>query len=117
MAHILVIAPIVLPCYLVALKKATGVRLATLGKAVVGPLVAALLAALAAKGAASQFTDPFVQLAAGVAVGGLIYALAIAPQGLALLNEKQSARLRAVPFFGTYERAVRVAKERISSGS
>src|SRR5439155_23009262 len=46
LAHIVVIAPLVLPCYLVALKRATGIRIAVLGRAILSPLVAAALAAL-----------------------------------------------------------------------
>jgi PST family polysaccharide transporter len=71
-AHILVIGPLVLPIYLFALKRATGIRLTMLGKAVLPPLLAASAAALAARGAASQFATPSVELVTGLAVGGLV---------------------------------------------
>jgi PST family polysaccharide transporter len=110
MAHVAVIAPLVLPCYLVALKRATGVRIATLGKAVLPPLLAAVVAAVAAKGVASQFADPLVQVAAGGAVGALIYAVAVAPVGMALLSEEQTARLRALRLFRIYDSAAQLVR-------
>jgi PST family polysaccharide transporter len=117
MAHIAIIVPLVLPCYLIALKRATGVRIPMLGKAFFPPLVAASVAALGAKGVASQFADPLLQLLAGVAVGVLIYAIAAAPQVFAMLNEGQMARLRTVPLFRGYEKAVRMARLPASSVS
>ena len=45
-AHIVIIGPIVLPCYLIALKRATGVRVGLLAKAAFPPLAAAAAAAL-----------------------------------------------------------------------
>ena len=44
-AHIVIIGPIVLPCYLIALKRATGVRVGLLAKAAFPPLAAAAAAA------------------------------------------------------------------------
>ena len=61
-AHVAVIIPIVLPSYLLALKRATGVRLAALGKAALPAILASSAAALAARGAASQLSSPLAQL-------------------------------------------------------
>jgi len=103
MAHIVVIGPLVLPSYLFALRKAGGIRFSALGKAVFPPLIAASAAALAARGAASQFTSPLLQLVTGLTAGGLIYAVAAAPQAVALLGQKQSEKLRALRLFRLYE--------------
>ncbi len=91
-AHVVVIGPIVLPCYLFALKRVTGISFAALAKAALPALLAALVAAGAAKAAASQFGDPLAQLTAGLAAGGLIFALAAAPQAIALIGLGQKNR-------------------------
>jgi len=82
-AHVAVIVPIVLPTYLLAVKRVTGIRLAPLGKAVLPALLASLAAALAARGAASQFNNPLAQLIAGLAAGGMIYVIAAGRQAIA----------------------------------
>ena len=110
MAHIAVILPLVLPSYLFVLKRATGVRLTTLAKAVLPPLLAALAAALAARVTAAQFADPVVQLITGLAAGGLIYAVVAAPQGAALLSQEQSAKLQRLRIFRFYDAAARVVR-------
>jgi lipopolysaccharide exporter len=110
MAHIAVIGPLVLPSYLFALRKAVGVRFTALGKAVFPPLLAASAAALAARSAASQFASPSAQLVSGLAAGGLIYVVAAAPQALALLGEKHSEKLRALPLFRLYETVARTVR-------
>ena len=69
-AHIVVIGPLVLPSYLFVLKRATGVHFTALGKAVLPPLLAASVAALAARVTAAQFAIPLVQLVTGLAAGG-----------------------------------------------
>jgi hypothetical protein len=69
-AHVAVIVPIVLPSYLLVLKRVTGVRLTTLGMAAMPALLASSAAALAAHGTASQFNSPLAQLIAGLAAGG-----------------------------------------------
>jgi PST family polysaccharide transporter len=107
-AHIVVIGPLVLPSYLFTLKRVTGVRLTLLGKAVLPSLVAASAAALAARSVASQLASPLAQLVAGLTVGGLIYVVATAPQAVALLGEKQAARLRALPLFRLYDTMARM---------
>jgi PST family polysaccharide transporter len=74
-AHVAVIAPIVLPSYLLALKRVTGVRILALAKAVLPALLASSAAALAAWAAAAQLGTPLAQLIVGAAAGGLTYAL------------------------------------------
>ena len=94
-AHVAVIAPIVLPSYLLALKRVTGVRILALGRAALPALLAASAAALGAWAAASRLAPPIVQLTAGVAAGGLIYAVAVGPQALAMFGRGKAAeRLR-----------------------
>jgi lipopolysaccharide exporter len=109
-AHIAVIGPLVLPSYLIALKRSTGVRLTMLGKAVLLPLLAAAAAGLAARSVASKFASPLAQLAVGLVVGGLIYVLAVAPQAVALLSQKQAAKLRALRLFRIYDAAARIVR-------
>jgi lipopolysaccharide exporter len=88
-AHVAVIVPIVLPSYLLALKRVTGVRFTALGKAVLPALLASSAAALAARGAASQLNDPLVQLIAGLAAGGLVYVICVGQQVAAALGWRQ----------------------------
>jgi lipopolysaccharide exporter len=108
-AHIAVIGPLVLPSYLLALKRTAGVRFMTLAGAMVPALVVALAAALAARGVASQFTGPLTQLVMGLAVGGLIYLVAAAPQVMALLNRGSPMELpvgRVLGLIGTAARLI-----------
>ena len=94
-AHVAVIVPIVLPSYLLALKRVTGVRVLALGRAALPALLAASAAALGAWAAASRLAPPIVQLTAGLAAGGLIYAVAVGPQALAMFGQGKAAeRLR-----------------------
>ena len=82
-AHVAVIVPIVLPSYLIAVKRMTGIRITPLGKAVLPALLASLAAALAARGVASQLNSPIAQLTAGLAAGGVIYAIGAGRQAIA----------------------------------
>lgn len=107
-AHVVIIVPIVLPCYLIFLRRETEVRMAALAKAVLPALLAALTAALAAEGAVSVFAKPAVQLITGLATGGLIYVFAAVPAALALLNPGQIAKLRARRILRLYNRAARM---------
>lgn len=84
-AHIIIIGPIVLPCYLIALKRATGVRVSLLAKAAFPPFAAAVAAACLAWLAASRFESPLVQLMAGLAAGGSLYVVITAPQLILLV--------------------------------
>jgi lipopolysaccharide exporter len=92
-AHIAVIGPLVLPSYLLALKRTAGVRFITLAEAMMPALVVALAAALGARAVGSHFTSPLTQLVVGLAVGGLIYLVAAAPQVIALLNRGSAMEL------------------------
>jgi PST family polysaccharide transporter len=91
-AHVAVIVPIVLPCYLLALKRVTGVRFTALGRAAAPALLASSAAALAARGVASQLNSPLAQLIGGLAVGGLVYLVCAGWQAAALLGEGQAAQ-------------------------
>ena len=84
-AHIVVIGPVVLPCYVFALKRATGVRMSLLAWAAFPPLVAAAAAAGLAWYVASRFDSPAIQLMTGVAAGGSLYAVMMVPQLIVLL--------------------------------
>ena len=106
-AHIAVIVPLVLPSYLFALRRATGIRLMALGKATLPSLLAGAVAAIAARSIASQLRDPLTQLVTGLAVGGTVYVLVAAPQLLAWLSQVQAARRRAPYLFRLYDTAAR----------
>jgi lipopolysaccharide exporter len=91
-AHIAIVVPIVLPSYLLALNRVTGVRLAGLGKAVLPALLASSVAVLAAREVASEFSSPLIQLIAGLAAGGVVYAICAGPQAVAVLGPASAAR-------------------------
>jgi lipopolysaccharide exporter len=88
-AHVAVIVPIVLPCYLVFLRKTIRVRYAELTKAVSGALPASLAAAVVARVAASMVIQPVLQLLVGLALGGLVYLVIVAPQVIVLIDQVQ----------------------------
>lgn len=98
-AHIAVIVPLVLPSYLFALRRATGIRFTLLGKAIFPPLLAGAAAALAARATASQFASPLVQLVSGLAVGGVVYLVAacLSDRGVA-----QSGASREAPCVASF---------------
>ena len=112
MAHIAVIAPLVLPAYLIALKRVTGVRLRLLGRAAFIPLAAAVLAGLLARLAADSLQSPAAQLAAGLTAGCLCYGLATGPQLIGLLGSEWLRRhcgaARAVRTYRNVGRALGV---------
>ena len=93
-AHIAVIGPIVLPCYLFAIKRTTGVSYGSLGKAILPALVSSTIAALAVRATASQFTNPPVQLITGLLVGGVVYIISAGPHAITLLNRGKTTGLR-----------------------
>jgi lipopolysaccharide exporter len=108
-AHVVIIGLLVLPSYALALKTATGVRLATLVKATLPGLLAASAAALVARTVAAQLASPLLQLASGLAAGGLVYAVAVGRQVVVgLLGQDQLARLRALSAFRAYESVIRL---------
>jgi lipopolysaccharide exporter len=110
-AHVAVILPIVLPSYLLALKRVTGIRFAALGRAVLPAILASSAAGLAARTAASPFTSPLAQLAAGLAAGGVIYIIGAAPQAVAVLAPKPAAE-RVLGWYGSAGRLVGLPRGR-----
>jgi PST family polysaccharide transporter len=104
-AHVAVIAPIVLPTYLLALKRPTGVRFTALGRAALPPVLAATAAALAAHGAAAQLNSPLAQLITGLAAGGLVYLVCAGQQAAALFGRGRSAE-RVLNLYSTAGRLV-----------
>jgi lipopolysaccharide exporter len=115
-AHIAVIGPIVLPCYLLVLRRATGVGFRPVARAIFPALIAAVGAGLAAKAVSSQFTSPLVQLLAGSLVGGLVYVLIAAPQLLTRLNRAQLRRLRKNRVFRIYVTTARAVGLSVPGG-
>jgi lipopolysaccharide exporter len=106
-AHIVIIGPIVLPCYLIALKRATGVRISLLAKAAFPPLAAAVAAACLAWLTASRFDSPLVQLVAGLAVGGSFYVVVTAPQLIVLFVRGRAIHPRVRTILRAYHRSGR----------
>jgi hypothetical protein len=113
-AHIAVIVPLVLPSYLVVLRRATGIHLAKLGWAVAPPFLAACAAAVAARAVATRFSSPLAQLASGLVTGGLVYAVAAAPLALAWLGQERAARLRTARVFRPYYTVARLLRIPVS---
>lgn len=101
-AHLAVIGPVVLPLYLLAIRRVARIRLGMLVTGILPSVVLASLASFAAWEAASAFTEPLPRLAAGLAAGGLIYAVAAAPEALALVSEERARKLRALRFYRFY---------------
>ncbi len=93
-AHVAVITPLVLPCYIFVLRRITRVRVAALIIALVPPVVAAAVAAVMAMKIASTLAEPLLQLAVGMSVGGLIYGVLMAPQLIRLLSAEQATKLK-----------------------
>jgi PST family polysaccharide transporter len=108
-AHIAVIGPVVLPSYLLVLRRVTGVRFSALVKAVLPAFLAASGAALAARACASLLSLPLAQLVAGLAVGGLVYLIATAPLLIALLIPGQTTNPYVQRVLGVYAAAARLA--------
>ena len=122
-AHIAIIVPVVLPSYLLALKRVTGVRFAALGKAVLPALLASSAAALAAGGAASQFNSPLTQLIIGLAAGGVVYVICAGRQASTVFVHGRAAervlhlysaaaRLVGLPTDGRAKHSARSGRER-----
>jgi lipopolysaccharide exporter len=109
-AHVAVIVPIVLPSYLLALKRVTGVRVTALGKAVLPAVLASAAAALGAHGVASQLDNPLAQLTAGLAAGGVIYVICAGRQTVATLGRGQAAE-RVLHVYDTAARLVGLAAD------
>ena len=106
-AHIIVIVPIVLPCYLIALKRATGVRISVLAKASLPALVAAAIAGGIAWLLVQSFRSPVAQLFVGGGVGSLFYLTATAPQLILVISRGKIRNPRVLGFMRTYYRVGR----------
>jgi lipopolysaccharide exporter len=97
-AHVAIIAPIVLPSYLIALKRVTGVHLTALVRAALPALLASAAAAATAHAAASQLASPLAQLVAGAAAGGVVYLLLAGPQAAAIFGRGRIAERVLRPY-------------------
>jgi len=106
-AHIVIIGPVVLPCYLFALKRATGIRAGLLARAAFAPFAAAVAAAGLAWFTASEFDSPPVQLVAGLAAGGLLYVTVTAPQLILLVMRGRALNPRVMGVLRAYYRTGR----------
>lgn len=107
-AHVVIIGPIVLPVYLVALMRTTRVRFWSLIKAMLPAVLAASAAALAAKAVASQFAVPWIGLIVGSAAAGIIYVLVAAPLLIDLVNRGRIAKLPIGSILRPYNFAARL---------
>jgi PST family polysaccharide transporter len=102
-AHIVIIGPIVLPCYLIALRRATGVRVGMLARSASLPLAAAVVAAAVTWLTASRFHSPLIQLVAGLAVGGSLYTVMMAPQLIKLIGRDHAMPPRVTRVLRGYD--------------
>jgi len=109
-AHVVVIGVIVLPCYFLTLRKAVRVRVSSVGRALSGALIASIMAALAAHSASDRFGSPLAQLVVGLAAGGVVYGLAMAPRFLQLLNSVQHSRTYGTHILRLYSNAAQVLR-------
>jgi len=102
-AHVVVITPVVLPCYLIVLMRTTGVQIGLLVKAALPPLVIAAVAASLAWLAASRFDSPIVELIVGTTVGGLCYLILAGPQLLFFVGRRWMMRPRVRRILRLYD--------------
>jgi lipopolysaccharide exporter len=79
-AHVVVITAIVLPTYLVAIRRTTGVEMSSLARAIWPALVASAAAGAAAWFASMGFGSALARLIVGLLAGGIVYVLFAAPQ-------------------------------------
>jgi PST family polysaccharide transporter len=107
-AHVIVVLPVVLPCYLIVLMRTTAVRFTILVKAISPAFLASTAAALVARFVSLQFTYPFVQLVIGLATGGLIYIIAVAPLAMELLSRGGATDVYAKRILRPYRIAARL---------
>jgi lipopolysaccharide exporter len=101
-AHIVIIVPIVLPCYLFALKRASGVKLMSLVKTSLPPIIAALAAAVITCLTIELLHSPLGQLLLGGTVGGLFYLAVMLPQIIAILGRGKIRNEKAQRVLGKY---------------
>jgi PST family polysaccharide transporter len=107
-AHIIVILPFVLPFYLYALKKATGVPVTAVARAILPMVLTAAAAAAAAWWSAALLTQPLAQLIVGLLAGGLVYAIAIVPHATWLLGRAQAKNPVIARVMRAYNRGARL---------
>jgi PST family polysaccharide transporter len=112
-AHIVIIGPIVLPCYLFALKHATGIRVGLLARAAFAPFAAAAAAACLARFTASRFESPPVQLIAGLAAGAILYVAVTAPQLILLVMRGRAMNPQIMGMLRAYYRIGRALGMRV----
>jgi lipopolysaccharide exporter len=112
-AHVVIIGPIVLPCYLFALKRATGIRAGLLARAAFAPFAAAAAAACLAWFTASDFESPPVQLVAGLAAGGSLYLAVTAPQLILLVMRGRAINPQIMGVLRAYYRIGRALGMRV----
>ena len=111
-AHIAIVAPVVLPCYLFALHRETRVKLISLAKAATPPVIAATIAAVVTLLVMSTLKNQQVKLFAGGAAGALIYCVLMLPQIVVVLGRGKIKNPRMLRVVGNYYRVARLAAAR-----
>jgi lipopolysaccharide exporter len=106
-AHIIIIVLIVLPCYLTALKRTTGVRISALAQAALPAIAAAAIAGGIAWLLEQSFGSPVAQLLIGGGVGGLFYLTATAPQLILVVGRGKIDHPRVLGFMQAHQRVSR----------
>jgi lipopolysaccharide exporter len=101
-AHIAIVAPVVLPCYLFALHRETRVKLVSLAKAAAPPVIAATVAAIATVLVMSNLKNEQLKLFGGGAAGGLIYCVLMLPQIVVVLGRGKITNQRIMRIVGNY---------------
>lgn len=111
-AHIVVIVPVVLPCYLYALRRATGIHFNTLAIAALPPLVASAISGTVAWAVMAVLHAPLLQLLLGGAAGGILYLVLTAGQILEVMGRgkiRHPAVLRLMQAYGRLGRALGIS--------
>ncbi len=106
-AHIVIIGPVVLPCYIIALKRATGVRMSLLARAAFPPFAVAVVAACLAWCTASMFESSLVQLMMGAVAGCSVYVVMMVPQLISLIMRGRPMPLKVEKILAIYNRTGR----------
>jgi len=101
-AHIAIVAPIVLPCYLFVLQRETRVKLISLAKAAAPPLIAAMIAAFITLLVMSILKNQQVELFVGGAAGGLVYCGLMLPQIVVVLGRGKIKNQRVLRIVSNY---------------
>jgi lipopolysaccharide exporter len=101
-AHIAIVAPVVLPCYLFALRRETRVKLISLAKAGTPPVIAASIAAAVTLLVMSILKNQQVELFVGGAAGGLVYCGLMLPQIVVVLGRGKIKNQRMLRLASNY---------------